>query len=384
MIQLLGKSTICLFAAGLFLLLGCSQQQNYQIPELPDFDASYFDHAIKVVDEVIDEEPENAEAYYRRAELLLMQQKTNNSLASIRKALELEENESVYYTLYARALLQKGQSREAMRAAKDALRMGGKSVELYEILAQAALNSNYLSEALQYSDSALALAPKNPYNYFFRGKALAARRDTLAAERELLKSLDMGAAPVDIYEALVDMYMNAENFRKARLYMERNLDIQEATDRTRFQQAQILRRTDNPDSAAVILYNIKNSGDVNRFAVSRELMELYYEKNLYDSALYYAVESQSFRSGDKFSRLIEARVYDRRRKFQQSLNKYEEIVEMDSLQQESIHKLAVEELEKLRRKVAYLWRKQQEEELNKLKKGLAPIQPISPEDEGEP
>lgn len=363
------------------LLSACQPQQQHQIPELPDFDDTYYVQALEVVDQMLDDEPENAEAYYRRAELLLMQQKTNNALSSIRKALEIEEEEPVYHALYAEALLQKGQNLEAMRAAKEALKRGGKSVELYEMMARAALNSNYFNEALQYSDSALALAPNNPYNYFFKGKALAARRDTLAAESELLKSLDMGASQEAIYEALVDMYMNAGNFQKARFYMEKNLDVQQVNDRMRFQQAQILRRTGNPDSAAVIMYKIKNSGNLNRFAVAKELMELYYEKNWYDSALYYAQQTQEYRVNDKYAKLTEARVYDRRRKYQQALDKYEEIVAMDSLQQEDIHKIAVEELDYLRRKIAYLWRKQQEEELNKLKKGLAPLQPLTPGNE---
>ncbi len=384
MIQLTGKSLLPFLAACLLLLASCDQQQRHQVPELPDFDDSYYEHAISVVDEVIDREPDNTEALYRRAELLLKQQKTNNALASIRKALELEENDPVYHTLHAQALLQKGQSREAMRAAREALKKGGKSVELYEMLAQAALNSNYFSEALQYSDSALALAPNNPYNYFFRGKALAARQDTLAAERELLKSLEMGASRHDIYETLVDMYMNAGNYKKARLYMEKNVETQDVNDRMRFQQAQILHRTGNPDSAALIMYSIKNSDNVNRFAVSRELMELYFDKKVYDSALYYSQQTQQYRSGDKYARLLAARIYDRRRDFQQALDKYEEIVAMDSLQQEDIHKIAVEELDYLRRKVAYLWRKKQEEELDKLKNGLAPIQPITPGEEEEP
>lgn len=359
----------------------CQQQQQHQIPQLPDFDDSYYVHAVEVVDEVIDEQPENAEAHYRRAELLLMQQKTNNALASIRKALEIDGEEPVYLALYAQALLQKGQNREAMRAAKNALKKGGKSVELYEMMAQAALNSNYFSDALQYSDSALALAPNNPYNYFFKGKALAARLDTLAAERELLKSLEMGASRDAIYEALVDMYMNAGNFQKARLYMEKNMGAQEVNDRMRFQQAQILRRTGNPDSAALIMSKIKNSPNVNRFAISKELMGLYFDKTWYDSALHYALQTQQYRGADKFSKLTEARIYDRRRDYQQALDKYEEIIAMDSLQQEDIHKIAEEELDYLRRKVAYLWRKQQEEELNKLKKGLAPLQPITPQEE---
>ena len=381
------SSVKLLFVTGFsafFIFTACQNRELHQIPNLPDFEPSYYDHSLSVVEELIDKEPDNAEAHYRRANLLLMQDKTNNALASIRKALELDDKDAVYHALNAKALLKKGQNRDAMRAAKSALKLGGKSVELYEILAQAALTSNYFSEALQYSDSALALAPNNPYSYFFRGRALAARRDTLNAEKELLKSLGIGAEAADVYEALVDMYMRTENYHKARFYMEKNLSTQETNDRMRFQQAQILLRTGSIDSAATIMYSIKSSSSVNKFSVNRELMQLYFTKKMYDSALVYSQNTQQIRPSDKFAQLVEARVWDKKRKYQQSLKKYESIAATDSLQQESIHKLAVKELDYLQRKVAYLWRKQQEEELNKLKKGLAPLQPITPEEEQEP
>lgn len=362
-------------------LFSCTEQQQHEIPNLPDFDPSYYDYAISRMDEVIAEEPENAEAHYRRAELLLMQDKTNNALSSIRKAMELNEDDPVYHQLSAKAYLQKGQNREAINEAKDALLLGGKSVELYEILAQASLNSNYFSEALQYSDSALVLAPRNPYNYFFKGRALAAGGDTLAAESVLLRSMEMGAEEAEVYEALVDMYMHAANYGKARFYMEKNLNLQDANDRLLFQQAQILRRTGNQDSALVILSGIRNSGDLDRFAVNRELMELYFDRNIYDSALVYSSRMRESQPNDKRALLTRARIYDRRRNYQESLNTYQELLALDSLQQEDVHKIAAEELDNLKRKVAYLWRKQQEEELQKLKKGLAPLQPITPEEQ---
>lgn len=374
------KQVFFVFISGLWL--SCAPQEQHQIPELPDFDPSYYDYSLTVMDELIDKEPENAEAYYRKAKLLLKQNKTNNALASIRKALELEEDDPVYLLTSAKVHLQKGQNREAFKEAKESLLRGGASMELYEILAQASLNSNYYTDALLYSDSALSLAPKNPYNHLMKGKALAAVKDTTAAEAQLLKSLELGAQPADIYEALVDMYMNTQNYQKANLYMDKNLaqQKQKASDRLLFQQAQILRRVGNPDSAAVILYKIKENGEVDQFAVHKELMNMYYQKNWYDSAQYYSKQMLAYRPNDKEALITEARILDKKRNYQQAINTYEEILDKDSLQQEEVHKIAAEELDYLRRKVAYLWQKQQEQEFNKMKKGLAPLKPITPEE----
>lgn len=364
-------------------LLSCAQQEQHQIPELPDFDPSYYDYNLTVIDELINEDPDNAEAHYRKAELLLKQNKSNNALTSIRKALELDEEDPVYHLTSAKAHLQKGQNSDAFREAKESLQLGGASVELYEILAEASLNSNYYTDALLYSDSALSRAPKNPYNHLMKGKALAAVKDTIAAEAQLLKSLDLGGRATDIYEVLVDMYMNTENYQKARMYMDKNLaqQKQKASGRMLFQQAQILRRVGDVDSAAAILYKIKDGGEVDQYLVNKELMNLYYSKNRYDSTLLYSQQMLTYRPNDKEALITEARVYDKKNSYQQAINKYEEILAKDSLQQEVIHKIAAEELDYLRRKVAYLWQRKQEQEFDKMKKGLEPLKPITPEEQ---
>ena len=109
---------------------------------MPTFDEEYYTYALAWVDEVIQDEPDNAEAYYRRAALLLQQNKTNNALASIRKAIEIDKDIPAYHLISARALLLKGQNREAVRAAKLARSKGGDLIEIYDILAEASINSN--------------------------------------------------------------------------------------------------------------------------------------------------------------------------------------------------------------------------------------------------
>ncbi len=369
------------FCLGSILLLSCRESVKHQIPEPPRFDSDYYQYALTSLDETIREDPDNAEAYYRKAEMLLQQQKANPALTSIRKAIELEGHHPAYRLTMAKALLLKEQYREAFREAREASKNGEPSVELYEVLAEASLRSNYFNDALRYSDSALWLAPKNYQNYLRKGIALAARKDTVAAETNLLKSIELGAKPTEAYSELMTLYVNAGNFKKARSYMEKSLAIQQPDEKTKLLQAKIYRHTNNQDSALAILYRIVDSPVLNRSDVFQELKDWYFDNRVYDSTIHYANQILSLEPNNKEPMLTLARVYDRRRSYQQAIRTYEQIASLDSLQQEEIHKIATEELVNLRRKVAYLWKKQQEEEFNRMKQGLTPLPAISPNEE---
>ena len=354
----------------------CSSESAQQIPELPDFDeASYYEYALASLEEVLDDDPENAEALYQQAELLLKQGKTNQALSSIRGAIDIDGNIPRYRLVSARALLQKGRNREAVREAKAALAESNAPLELYELLAQASLNSNYFADAIDYSDSALTLAPRHYQNYYRKGTAAARIQDTLVAEENLLRSLKLGAEGANVYGTLVDMYMTNHSYRKARTYMEKMLREGEADNRVRYQQAKILRMTGMVDSAQAILYRLRADSTSNQTLVYQELAELYYQKHFYDSALFYAQHVMNRKPEEKAIMLTTARIHDRRYRYQQAIRQYEAIVRLDSLQQQDIHRVAVQELDALKRKVRYLWKRKQEEEFEKLKQ-MSPVQKI--------
>ncbi|MEM6840862.1 MAG: tetratricopeptide repeat protein [Bacteroidota bacterium] len=363
---------------GLISLSACTSRESFNIPEVPAFDQEYYSYALSSVDKIIKDDPDNAEAHYRRAELLLKQNKANNALVSIRKAIEIDNDVPNYHLASARALLVKGQNREAVRSAKLARSKGGELLEIYDVLAEASINSNYFEDALHYSDSALRYSPKNPQNYFRKGKALVMLGDTLAAEKNLLKSLELGADAVAVYGVLVDFYMNTGDYKRAKSYLEKILqDPKNAQDsRLLLQQARILRKTGYEDSARVVLYRVK--AKTNTPVVLRELQNLHYQDRSYDSAAHYANQLLDVQSDDKQAMLTLARVQNRRYNYSRAIKQYEAILGLDSTQQYNIYQIAVQELDDLRRKVAYLYRKKQEEEFQRMKQGVPSIQSVTP------
>ncbi len=358
---------------------GCSSEPGQPIPDLPAFDEdTYYSYALTAVDEVLDRDPDNAEALGQRAELLLRQGKTNQALDCIRQAIDYDAEEPRYRLTYARALLLKGKNRDAFREAQRAVSRSGPSVALYETLAEASLRSNYYEDAIHYSDSAIAWSPHNAQNYLRKGQAAARTRNAAVAEPTLLKGLSLGADRTEVYSALISMYVETEEYPRARRYMRKMLSEGPVDNQVRLQQARILRMTGRSDSSRVILNRLRADSTLNRTLVNQELMELHYQDRRYDSALYYARRVLEQQPEDKAVMLVAARSHDGNRAYQPAIRQYEAIVRLDSLQQADVHQEAVLELDKLRRKVTYLWKRKQEEEFEKLKR-LTPLQRIAPE-----
>lgn len=368
----------CLLFGSLFWV-ACSSQTGQPIPNLPEFNEdNYYSYALTAVDEVLKQNPDNAEALGQRAELLLRQGKTSQALDGIRQAIDHDGEEPRYRLIYARALLRKGKNRDAFREAQRAVSHSGPSVALYETLAEASLNSNYYEDAIHYSDSAIAWSPHNAQNYLRKGQAAARIRNAAVAEPTLLKAQSLGADRTEVYSTLISMYVETEEYPRARRYMRKMLSEGPVDNQVRLQQARILRMTGRSDSSLVILNRLRADSTLNRNLVHQELMELHYQDRRYDSALYYSRRVLAQQPEDKAVMLIAARSHDRNREYQPAIRQYEAIVRLDSLQQADLHQEAVLELDKLRNKVTYLWKRKQEEEFEKLKR-LTPIQRIAPE-----
>ena len=374
------KTSLYIFLLfGTLLWTACSSEPGPPIPDLPRFDEdTYYAYALTAVDEVLDRDPDNAEALGQRAELLLRQGKTNQALDCIRQAIDYDADEPRYRLTYARALLLKGKNRDAFREAQRAVSRSGPSVSLYETLAEASLRSNYYEDAMLYSDSAIAWSPHNAQNYLRKGQAAARIRKAAVAEPTLLKARSLGADRTEVYSALISMYVETEEYPRARRYLRKMLSEGPVDNQVRLQQARILRMTGRSDSSRVILNRLRADSTLNRTLVNQELMELHYQDRRYDSAIYYAHRVLTQQPEDKAVMLVAARSHDGNRAYQPAIRQYEAILELDSLQQADLHRQAVQELDKLRRKVTYLWKRKQEEEFEKLKR-LTPIQRIAPE-----
>ena len=354
-----------------------NQRTRYKIPESASLNEEYYQNALTVVDEALNENPDNADAYFKKSRILLEMQQPDDAIANINQAIRLAGNNAEYSLVKIRAHAAAGEMPQAFEEAQQAIKIGNVSEELYSIVAEGNLqNSNY-RQALRYANAALQLNPNNGNNYYRKGLAYYAMSDTVAAVIQFMNSIKHGKQPEEVYATLVKMYVDYDNYEQAYHYLQK-MDL-DADVQMQFQKARILRRVGQTDSASTLLYTLLHDPEkleiIGEIPMYRELKDIYMEARIYDSTLYYTEKLLEINENDKEAMITVARVYDRRYAYSQAINEYTKILDMDSTLQPDIHKLAVEELDDLRRKIAYLQRKREEE---KLKEQLRPISPLTP------
>ena len=367
---IIGIITISIFSA-------CEKKAQYKIPSSYELNEEYYQNALTVVDEALDENPDNADAYFKKSRILLDMQRPDDAIANINRAIRLAGSNAEYSLVKIRAHAAAGEMPQAFEEAQQAIKIGNVSEELYSIVAEGNLqNSNY-RQALRYANAALQLNPNNGNNYYRKGLAYYAMADTAAAVTQFMNSIEHGKQPEEVYATLVKMYVDYENYEQAYHYLQKvdlNADVQ-----MQFQKARILRRVGQTDSASTLLYTLLHDPEklelIGEIPMYHELKDTYMEARIYDSTLYYTEKLLEINENDKEAMITVARVYDRRYAYSQAINEYTKILDMDSTLQPDVHKLAVEELDDLRRKIAYLQRKREEE---KLKEQLRPISPLTP------
>ncbi len=360
----------------IFLTVACEGKRNqFKIPETQALDAAYYQRALKEVNLILESNPENPDAYYKKSKILLSLQQPAEALRSINAAIDLSSGNADYLYTKIRAQLAHGETDAAFADAQRALNQGNGSAELYGIVANGCLENGKYKEAALYADSALRLNPKNNQYYLLKGNALSVLQDTAAAEATYLSGLENGANRQVFYQNLMRLFIAGHNFEKAHAY----LDSMENPDDESLllQKAQVLRQVGKPDSAKNILYTImadqKLLQEIGNVSVYNELKDYYFENtNVYDSSLHYAQKILDAKAGDQNALLTMARIYDKRRDYSRAINQYEELLEQDSTRQPKLYNLAGQELDQLKRKVAYLQKRKQEER----EKQMQPIDPL--------
>ncbi|MCZ6521214.1 MAG: tetratricopeptide repeat protein [Bacteroidetes bacterium] len=338
-----GYIVVSLIAA----LLGCDYKySNHEIPALPAANTLNYIKSIRVLDEAIRRDPQDAANYHKRA-LLLYKSNSPGSLQSILKAIELDQNHAQYYFLAAQILLAQQQIQNGLDHALRAEILGYRFPDLYQLLAELNYHSGYYGKGLLYVNRALALNPSESHNYYLKGLMFIAIGDTLEGEKYIRQSLDQQESR-RAFNAMVDIYSYRKQFDSAFYFLNRNLSQDPQNPALLYKRAILLKETGDLDSAEASFKALVDSYDP-KYQLYNQISFIKYTNNQWDSADYYAIKTLSVNNEDMEALLILARTQNRRGNYSQSIVNYTTLLEVDSTVL-----MAQEELEKLKRKVAYL------------------------------
>lgn len=350
--------------------MGCDRHYSSdKMHEIPKFDKEYLNTAIDHLNNSIEDYPDNADNYYKKALVLMALESYGSALLQAKKAHSLISNDPEYLYLLANLYSINNKNDEALETALQAVELGASKPRLFSLIAEIYLEKGVAEKSLQNIEKAITLNPSQNDYTFIKGKILLTKGDTAAAETNFLLTLKNAFVHKEAFINLSDIYIAQGKYVKASEIIEKLLAGSPDDIDVLLQKAVVISKLAQPDSAKQIYVQILNRDSSNVIALN-ELASYFYNKNQLDSANYYATKSLAVGEKKTFPMLIQARVLDRSRKYYEAIAKYESILTIDST-----YRVAADELKYVRNKVAYIQRRQDEERQRSLEV-MPAIEPI--------
>ncbi len=336
-------------------LCGACQQHSRDAMEAANFNVKA-EETLSYLNDIADKHKKNATFYYQRAQALYELNRADEAYEDILKATALDQASE-------RAYLLKGKIEDALNKPESAIqslliaeKLGAREKGLYSILASEYLQLGQVKMARTAVDRLVRLQP-DASSYLLEGEVMLAIADTSAAIQSFNKAITKSPNLKVANEKLADTYLALGNTSAAAAIVNRYLNQQPDDTEMMLKKGRLLTSLALYDSAKQFYSRLLNA-DSTDYMLHYELSNLYYLTNQFDSSSYFSERALMLDSTQVEAKLLLARSLDKSRDYQLAISIYENIVSQDST-----NNLAVDELDNLKRKVAYLWQLEQQRKL---------------------
>ncbi|TAH27283.1 MAG: hypothetical protein EAZ07_01615 [Cytophagales bacterium] len=175
----------------LYILIAC--KPDPQTESLSDAQASFKDleyPELNFLNASIEEEPNDAALYFKRAKFYFKIGKTNSALNDANKAIQIDNVKPNYYFLLAQIYNKLGKTNLAINSAKKSEILNNKEVELLLLLSNTYLTLRDSSNAYQYYLKAREISPNHADISLIEGRFIQLSKDTIAGIPYFLKALE--------------------------------------------------------------------------------------------------------------------------------------------------------------------------------------------------
>ncbi len=192
-------------------------QQHHQAGNLTLAETTYRD--------IIAVMPDNFTSLYQLAFISYQQQKLDDALSFIEKALTLEPNRADAHNAYAVMLEQKGNIGKALEEWQKAIEIDSNCYDAYINLTNAYWKIEEYEKACTHGKKAISLNPEQANGYINYGAALVSLGKTEEAIKNWEKALELHEDHPNALINLGNSYRNLGDFAKAEEYCRRALEI---------------------------------------------------------------------------------------------------------------------------------------------------------------
>ena len=171
-----------------------------------DLEKLPLEEQIALLDAKIRKQPNDAELYYRRADVFLQASNTQEALSNIQKAISLNPKKAEYYVLQADVLFAQGENTLAFSALQTAIEKDGKCKEAYLKSAELSLYLKDYDKVLFNTNQVMLLDRNEAKAYFLRGWAMKEQGDTAKAVADYRKAVELKGDYEQAFEELGNLY----------------------------------------------------------------------------------------------------------------------------------------------------------------------------------
>jgi len=207
-----------------WLLFACNNKvvEDRLVP-LPTENAEKISQQIHFMGTLIEQYPDKAEYYFRRAKFYLAANKELLAATDINKAVELDSTKANYFFLKASILDLQGDYKKGLLAAQKAEKLGVQEIRLQKLLGKMLVLNQKMPQALPYLEKAQKIFPKDSQIYYYQGLIHSANKDTLRAVDNFGKALQIEPRYEAVFIALTDLFVQLNMPKKALEYAQNGI-----------------------------------------------------------------------------------------------------------------------------------------------------------------
>lgn len=313
------------------------------------------DKVLEYLNDIIDRDQNNAQVYYKRAQVYLNIGDYRRAGIDVQKAVSLKSTDPDYYLLKSSILDKRNNPAECIAAALQAEQRGLRNYELYRLMAVNYLKLNDAENAKK-SIQRLLDFNRNGENLSLQADILLELKDTVGAINSYKAAIDQQSNLIRPYRSLFKIYRNKGEEEVAEGYVDTFLKNESDNHEFLMMKGRLLMDRASYDSALNIL-KMANALESDDLEILNAAGVTYFELQKYDTSLLIAERSWEIDSFFVDNALLKARSLDKLGNYVEAQEVYNNLLKSDSTLL-----IASEELDILNRKVAYLWRLKQQEQ----------------------
>lgn len=361
------RPCICVyFFLSVLTFTGCKQKNGlHELIQFDDVNKASEEVYIRFLTEEIERNPEVEETYIKLAKIYEQHNNLTKAIRLLRDAekenpesLDILINLSSYY-------LEQENIGELSRTLNKLRVIAPDNMDFLKLSAGYALLHKDFTNAIFFANRAMLANPYDDENYFLRGSAQLINKDSLSA----LVSFEEAYKLKDSYKnfsKVFDVSLATGDHNKARKYLE-EFSIKSPAERFCYQWGAYYNDIGDKEAAKQILVNcLEEKPDEGR--INYELGKIYFSVNNIDSTLFYLNQYLDTNPKGTGAYVLKAKTLEKISYFTDARKLYNTALNIDSTST-----LAIQGLQNLERKVAYLRLVNRKEEIQREVESLKPL-----------